>query len=408
MMEYVESAWSVLLELSPWLLLGAVISGVLHVILPRDFLSRHLRGPGGVFRAVLFGVPLPLCSCGVIPAGIGLKRDGASDGASMGFLIATPQTGVDSLFVTASLLGWPFAVFKLVSASITGVVGGLLVEQTTRASPPPINHHVNTGEPSRERSPDLWAGLEHGLDVLRSIWRWLVFGVLVSAGLTVLVPVGSFGDASNLGAWGLVGVTLAISIPLYVCAVASVPIAAALVASGFPPSAALIFLIAGPATNVATIGAIGRTFGYRNLFIYLTTILVGSVLFGQLLDLTWAAEVGCTHCHSADGTPTQLWSATVLVGLILFFAIEDLRPIAGRLFATKMAEDAREVRFIVGGLTCNGCARKLQTALSGLEGVQECTVTKTPDVATLRTTQSMQVIEATVTSVGFSIESYDV
>ena len=168
--------------------------------------------------------------------------------------------------VTASMLGWPFAVFKWISATVTGLIGGLLTEYSAPNDPvSPINA---TTEHHRW---DLWAGLEHAVDVLRSIWRWLVFGIAVSACLSVLVPQNAWSGLSELGPIGVAGVTLAFSIPLYVCAVASVPIAAALVASGFPPSAALIFLMAGPATNIATIGAIARTFGRRNVVIYLSS-----------------------------------------------------------------------------------------------------------------------------------------
>ena len=123
----IQAMWEVLLSLAPWMLLGMAIAGILHVALPRGFVRRHLGGRGGVAKAVALGVPLPLCSCGVIPAGLGLKRDGASDGAAVGFLISTPQTGVDSILVSASFLGWPFALFKVLAATITGlflIVGG--------------------------------------------------------------------------------------------------------------------------------------------------------------------------------------------------------------------------------------------------------------------------------------------
>ena len=123
------ASWNILLALAPWLLVGMVIAGLIHGLLPRDFSKRQLRGPSGIFKAVALGVPLPLCSCGVIPAGLGLKKDGASDGASIAFLISTPQTGVDSILVASKFLGWPFALFKLGSAALTGVIGGFLSDR---------------------------------------------------------------------------------------------------------------------------------------------------------------------------------------------------------------------------------------------------------------------------------------
>ncbi|MEC8022460.1 MAG: permease [Myxococcota bacterium] len=396
MMEILLAAWAVTLELAPWLLLGSAVSGAMHIMLPSNFMSRYLRGRGGVYRAVLLGVPLPLCSCGVIPTGIGLKRDGASDGASVGFLIATPQTGVDSLFVTASMLGWPFAVFKLVSASVTGLVGGLWVDKTN-----PSPTEAVSAMPVKPQDRGLGAGLEHAVDVLRSIWRWLVFGILVSACLTVFVPVGSFNDLSSLGPLAVAAITLAFSVPLYVCAVASVPIAATLVASGFPPSAALIFLMAGPATNVATMGVIGRTFGRNNLVIYLVTIIVGSVAFGQLLDLTWASEVNCTHCFGTTGTPIELWSSTLLLGLLTFFGWEDLQRFYNERRNQRAAHQT--VKLPIDGMTCNGCARKLENALKTLPGIDFCSVSKEQDVAQLKTSLPIDTIEAAVVAAGFSI-----
>ena len=122
------SCWNTLCQLAPWLLLGMLLSGALHVFLPDGFVQRKFQGLGGILKAVVLGVPLPLCSCGVIPAGIGLKNQGASDGAAVGFLISTPQTGVDSVLVSASFFGWPFALFKVAAALITGFVIAFLYQ----------------------------------------------------------------------------------------------------------------------------------------------------------------------------------------------------------------------------------------------------------------------------------------
>ena len=229
------ASWDVLLELAPWLLLGSAVAGLLHGLVPPGLIQRAMRGPGGVVRAVLLGIPLPLCSCGVSPAGIGLQRSGASRGASVGFLIATPQTGVDSVMVAAGFLGWPFALYKVAAALITGVTGGLLVEA------------IDPGEETREDEAPAHADrslrgmLAHGIDVIRMIWA-ILFGVVVSAALTVFLPAG--GLETFVGSSAIVGilVVLMASVPLYVCATASVPIAATLVAAGLPTGAALVFL----------------------------------------------------------------------------------------------------------------------------------------------------------------------
>lgn len=167
MQSMLHAMWNVLLGLAPWLLLGMAIAGLLHVALPANFVRRQLRGRSGVLRAVALGVPLPLCSCGVIPAGLGLKKDGASNGAVVGFLISTPQTGVDSILVSSSFLGWPFALFKVVSAAVTGLVGGWITDRVAGGAPDPTTDGDAPAAGSTRRS--LKDAVEHAVDILRSI-----------------------------------------------------------------------------------------------------------------------------------------------------------------------------------------------------------------------------------------------
>ncbi|MEM9072066.1 MAG: permease [Myxococcota bacterium] len=351
-MEFLSAAWNVTLQLAPWLLVGAIVSGVLHVLLPPGFVRRNLRGRSGVAKAVLVGVPLPLCSCGVIPAGLGLKRDGASDGASVGFLIATPQTGVDSVLVSASMLGWPFALFKVVAALGLGLVGGYLTDGVSpkRSSLPP---------PSSVATRPRWRdGFAHAVELIRTIWVWLVVGVFLSAAITTVVPPQVLTGFAAAGTLVAILAALIVSLPLYVCATASVPVAAALVAGGFPPGAALVFLMAGPATNVATIGAVSRAFGARALGVYLVTIVVGSVALGWAFEslLPMSPHV---HAHDHDSSWIAAIAGLVLSGLVVFFAVSEVRARLGR----RAVGSGPFVRVDVEGLTCDGCVRKLETKL---------------------------------------------
>ncbi|MEM6955637.1 MAG: permease [Myxococcota bacterium] len=352
-MDFAHAAWNITVQLAPWLLLGAAASGVLHVLLPHGFVHRNFRGRGGVTRAVLVGIPLPLCSCGVIPAGIGLKRDGASDGAAVGFLIATPQTGVDSVLVSASMLGWPFALFKVGAALTLGLVGGYATDGLTPA------HAATSASPANEHARTWREGWDHAVELIRTVWLWLVIGVLLSAAITVLFPAEAL---SGIGAGTLVAMlaALMVSLPLYVCATASVPIAAALVSAGFPPGAALVFLMAGPATNLTTIGAVSRAFGLRALAIYLTTIVVGSMGLGYAFDsLLPVNSQALAHVHGAS--VLEGISAVLLCALVLAFAISDLRS---RFPGATPGDDSRpKLETRVDGLTCNGCVRKLEAAL---------------------------------------------
>ncbi|MCK6507460.1 permease, partial [Myxococcota bacterium] len=363
-----EKSWSVLLELSPWLLLGAVAGGLLHGLVPPGFVRRKLRGPGGVLRAVLLGVPLPLCSCGVIPAGLSLRRSGASTGASLGFLIATPQTGVDSVLVSAGFLGWPFALFKVAAALVTGLLGGGLAEVLAPDAKGELGAEV---EEAVDRSPK--GMLLHAIDLVRMIWRWLAFGVLVSAALSLWLPPQAMQGLLAYGTAAAFVLVLAISVPLYVCATASVPIAAALVAGGLPTGAALVFLMAGPATNVATIGAVYRAFGGRALAIYLSTIVAGSALLGLLYERLLGG-LTAVHAHGAHdhAAPWAAAAALLLLALFAWFLGEDLRSAWARWRVARAGPS--KVEIAVDGMTCNGCAARLERVLSKQEGVESASV----------------------------------
>ncbi len=349
---YIEAVWHILLELAPWLLLGMAIAGLLHVLLPIGFVRKHLGGGlwSGVFKAVAVGVPLPLCSCGVIPAALGLRRDGASKGATVGFLISTPQTGVDSILVSATFLGWPFALFKVGAALLSGMVGGVLTGYLVKERNS-VNATVGVDDAVSEQT--LPKGSERGqgachteeergqdarvtgrgvrelvrfgfIQLLGDVYRWLIVGVLVAAAITTFIPEGKLAEYAWLqGPWGLV-VMLLIGMPMYVCAVASVPLASALVAAGLPAGAALVLLMAGPTTNVATMGAILRGLGKGALAVYMLTVAVMSVVLGWLFDFVLTVRPGMGgHVH-----PLPEWinigAAVVLLVMLGYFISRDV------------------------------------------------------------------------------------
>ncbi|MEZ4472506.1 MAG: permease [bacterium] len=381
-----------LLELAPWLFLGAAVAGALHVLVPAGFLQRHLRGRAGVAKAIAIGVPLPLCSCGVIPAGLGLKKDGASDAAAIGFLVSTPQTGVDSILVSAAFLGWPFALFKVGAAAVTGLLAGTLVERFG-GPPVPLAEPVNAEEAGGGHG--LRAAVAHGLEMIRTIWRWLVVGILISAALTTLIPPSALEGIGLTGALAPVLVLL-VSLPLYVCATASVPIAAGLVAAGMPVGAALVFLMAGPATNIATMGAILRGFGRRVLAIYLGTLVVGSVGLAWAFDFV-LADAAATPTHAMEhGAWWQVGAAALLLGLLAAFAVDDLRR---RLRRAPAGPAVLQIQ--VEGMTCGACARRLEGALNRLEGVEAAEVSKEAGQAIVRGQAGLDAIARAITDAGF-------
>ena len=361
-MLFFHEAWNISLALAPWLFFGAVVSAVLHKLLPANFIQRQLTGYSGVIKGVFLGVPLPLCSCGVIPAGIGLRKDGASDGSSLAFLISTPPTGVDSILISAAFLGWPFAILKVVAATVTGIVGGCISEYNS--SPSNMQTIPNT-KSKKVTWNDAW---QHGVQLIRSIWGWLFIGIVLSAAITTLLPQELFTSVSD--GWLSILLALALSLPLYVCATASVPIAAALVAGGLPLQAALVFLMAGPASNLATIGAIYKTFGKQNTIIYLGTIIIGSIGFAVGFD--FVLESASSSAHHEHKEPWQVPFAIILFGALLYFAWEDLRSNYARFRVPKQESNAQVVW--VEGLHCGGCVQKLKTRLLQHDHIEEVEV----------------------------------
>ncbi|MBN2212043.1 MAG: SO_0444 family Cu/Zn efflux transporter, partial [Sedimentisphaerales bacterium] len=356
---YIYELWHILLELAPWLLLGMLIAGLLHVLLPAGFVRRHLGGGlwGGVFKAVAMGVPLPLCSCGVIPAALGLRKDGASKGAAVGFLISTPQTGVDSILVSATFLGWPFALFKVAAALASGMVGGILtgyfVGENGITNPSSENNRGQDAHDTKmvtrrrcrpeaggTRIPATRGGRRYEDDrdtrgmrelvrfgfiqLLGDVYRWLILGIVIAAAVATFIPEGKLADYKWVqGPLGMLLVLLA-SMPMYICAVASVPLAASLVAAGLPAGAALVLLMAGPTTNVATMGAILRGLGRGALAVYLATVAVMSFGLGWLFNFILPArpDIG-GHVH-----PLPEWinisAAVALLGLLGYFVVRDV------------------------------------------------------------------------------------
>jgi uncharacterized membrane protein YraQ (UPF0718 family)/copper chaperone CopZ len=392
--------WQISLDLAPWLLVGMVIAGLMHVLLPRNFIRRQLTGPWAVVKAVLLGVPLPLCSCGVIPAGLGLKKDGASDGATVGFLISTPQTGVDSILVSSAFLGWPFALFKVAAAAVTGLIGGYITDlkkSTTQPSPP------LPSAPAGKRKGWLADSIEHALEILRSIWHWILFGVIASTLIETLVPEDFFLGLSNHGSLLPVLAALAVSLPLYVCATASVPIAAALVAGGMPSGAALVFLMAGPATNIATIGAVYRVLGKRSLAIYLSTIIIGSILAGMVFDSLVGDSFHATGHNHGGGSLWAIASVIILGSLIAWFAITDLQRLITRLMSRRSASTQKRIEVGVSGMSCGSCASKLERALKATAGVTAVEVIVDPGKAIVSGSIDENGIRQVVEQLGFGI-----
>lgn len=335
------------LEAAPWLLLGLLIAGLVKAWVPEGLMSRWLggRGPWPVTKAALIGAPLPLCSCGVVPAALGLHRAGASRGSTVSFLVATPETGADSIAVSYALLGPFMAVVRPVAAVISAVFSGLLAGSADHRQPYPHVHtrfeaeaaaHEHgaccdgTCRPDPGPPPSGWAartagGVGYALsDVLDDISLWMVVGLVLAAAVMTFIPpttVAQYG--SGLGAMVLM---ILIGVPMYICATASTPIAAAMLLAGVSPGTALVFLLAGPATNFGTLGILRRELGTRATVAYLAGIVISSLALGLTTDALVSAlhiDVQAQIIEPADIVPEPL--AWLSVAVLVVAAIRPVR-----------------------------------------------------------------------------------
>lgn len=327
-----------MLDLAPYLLLGFFLAGLVYVLIPRVGIHKVFGKPGfaSVLKASLFGVPLPLCSCSVLPTALSLREKGASRGATLAFLVATPESGVDSIAVSAALLDPLMTIFRPLAAFGTGMVAGLIEDGLEATEPKQSEKEVELckicppgmlqkGDHEHNWKEKLSGALRYAFeDLFADIIGWVLLGLLISALISVFLPPDFFakhveGESAQFLLMLLVG------IPLYVCASASTPIAASLIHAGISPGAALVFMLVGPATNAGSLLSIWRQFGKRSTMIHIGSIIFVSLLFGWLLNrlYQWFAidpKVSLGHVSELMPAPVQWFSTAVFILLLLNLA----------------------------------------------------------------------------------------
>mgnify|MGYP003715473063 CR=1 FL=1 len=321
--------WLVTVAMAPYLLFGFLMAGGLSVLISKDYVRRHLGGHGWLesFKAALFGVPMPICSCGVIPLAASLRKHGASRSATASFLASTPQTGGDSLMITYALLGWVYAVFRAVVAFISGIICGMAVGAVSPPEPEEVPQcRDECCQPNQ--APILKRMLSYGfLTLPRDIARAMLLGIILSGIISGLIPENYFADrmGDSVAAMFLM---LALGIPLYVCSSASVPIALAFIKAGISPGAALIFLITGPATNTATLTTLWSIIGRRQLFVFLFSLALCALAAGftmNALPLDLGIQEQIHHIHSGTNLVDLLWA-----GLLIAVLLKGMLPERGK------------------------------------------------------------------------------
>jgi uncharacterized membrane protein YraQ (UPF0718 family)/copper chaperone CopZ len=429
LLNIVVASWSVLTEMAPYLLLGFFVAGVLSILISPAWVERHLggRGIGQIFKASLFGVPLPLCSCGVLPVAASLRRQGASRGATTAFLLSTPQTGVDSIAVTYALLGPFIAVIRPLAAFVTGLVGGVLVHgvgekdgvESSGDAPAPSCAVTGCCDDEPAHRHTFLDALRYGFITLpRDIGRALLIGVLLSGVISALIAPDTLRGYLGGGIVPMLA-AMAIGIPLYVCATASTPIAASLIVAGLSPGAALVFLITGPATNSAAVATLLKVLGRRTTAVYLLTVALGALATGLVVDgiiasgvvpvsaLVNVASDVAAHEHQ-HGRGAGWWiglvSAVVLLGVIANSLWR--RPASNEGGELQVTDDRQILDFEIRGMRCNGCVDSVTRVLAGTPGVGEVNVQLERGTARVVGTgmEVSRLLEA-ITALGFEAKS---
>jgi len=345
-MQYILNFLAALFELSnamaPYILFGLIFAGFLHELVPDTIVKNHLgkNSVSSVIKATLFGIPLPVCSCGVIPLATSIKKSGATNGSTLSFLISTPITGVDSILATYGMFGWAFTLYRVVTSIIISIIAGILAniytdkkENTFQITPP--NAAIQFWAVKPQKIPTVKSCTQKSkasmpkraliyafTTLLKDIASPLFIGLLLGALITVAIPP-NLSEILMQYNWLSYIIVIIIAVPMYVCATASLPIAAGLMLAGVSPGAAFVFLSAGPATNTVTIGVVKKMLGTRTLYIYLTTIITGSLLFGFGLDYILRDISVSELIHTDEEFGIITWMASALLwAFVLYYLLK--------------------------------------------------------------------------------------
>lgn len=427
---FLHALLDILNEMSPYILLGFIIAGILHVFIRPEVMSRHLSGRGWkpVLKAALFGIPLPLCSCGVLPTAVALRRQGASKGAATSFLIATPQTGVDSIAATYALLGLPFAIVRPIAALVGAFIGGIAVDRTDNGDSDSTTPETgNPGIHRKDERPASFIGkiiesVRYGLvDMVASVGKWLVCGLIIAAIITVSVPDSLFLSLRDYPLPAML-VTVAIAVPMYICATGSIPIAMSLMLKGLSPGVAFVLLMAGPAANFASVMVLRKSLGTKATAIYIGAVVVTAIAFGMFIDtllpVSWFMPTGQpsvqSDCHVQMGW-FETSCSVLLIGLLIYALIRNRRE-SRRFHSCCKQECTNNVEcdttkqniipmattiYKVKGMSCNHCKATVEKAIAALPGVESVAVNLASGEVAVKGPATTEAIARAVSSVGF-------
>jgi len=392
--------WNLLLIISPYLLFGFLFAGFLSVIISQELIEKNLgnnQGLFSIFKAALFGVPLPLCSCSVIPVSASLKKHGASKGAVTSFLFSTPQTGIDSIMVTYGMLGPIVALVRPLTALLTGILCGSIVYWFDQEydNIDTEDCHDECCEPLHQSA--IKRILNYSFITLpKDIIKPLMVGIIIAALINIYLPITIIDNFVGEGFLSMI-IMIIIGLPLYVCATASIPIALAMMSKGVTLGAALVFLMVGPATNTTSITTMMKILGKKSTIITICSLVIISLCFGMLVDslaLSVPNILNNNHTHSH----------TSIVNIIsaIFMTMIALNTLTRSTGSTKNIDTANKLMIKISGMTCNHCTETIENGIRSM-GVSDVNVDLDSSIATISTDIDVNKIKDKIRSLGFKI-----
>ena len=403
--DFINEVSNLFVEIAPYLILGFIVSGFLYMFTSKEMITKNVGTPGfmSVLKASILGVPMPLCSCGVIPVSTSMYKRGATKGATLSFLISTPQTGVDSILLTLNQMGPQFAIIRPIVALITGVIGGMFGDLISD------NDYKSTANVKHKHEPkSLLDGLKYSFITLpQDVIKPLIKGIIISGFISILLPNDFFASYNLTGITAMIIIAIA-SVPIYVCATTSVPIAMMLISKGLEPGAAFVFLMAGPATNAATISVIINSLGKKIVYVYISVIFISSIIFGLLINAFLdpnSLPMNMHHGHSRN-IIWNIFSQLSVSGMIIITGYTLFSQFKGQSKNDTNLNQSVDLSIIIKGMTCNHCTETATEAINSCHGVEDVSVDLESGQALIsgKNLDEKEIITS-INSVGFSISN---
>lgn len=401
---YAQHVWYMVAEMAPYLLLGFAVAVLLRRFVKQSWIEAILgkRNFRSVVYASFVGVPLPLCSCGVIPVTASIRNHGASKGAAASFLASTPQTGIDSILATYGMLGPVMATYRVLVAFVTGILAGSIVEMFAGKS---ATGEEKSQETKTPKGHDWNESLRYGfLNLPADIANALMLGFLIAGLISALAPEDLLSQLPG-GVWSSILLTTLVATPFYICSTGSIPLALALIQSGLPPSAALVLLIAGPATNIATIVSMRVVLGGKSTALYLASVIgsawLAAILYHFFLDDGMLG--GETMLHEMAIEWWKHASGAILIGL-MFWQNGFSKLFAARKIVEAIEEPKELLTMNVEGMTCDHCRRSVLEGLEKTSSASKVTVDlKQGEAKVYGEGLNRKALEDTVKSLGYTV-----